>query len=98
MKRFADLYEALDSTTSTLAKVAAMRSYFHEAPPQDAAWALWFLTGRRPKRSSSIGTSVFRCSTRDVPLAKRASCARSGHSNASQNRAHAGSFGAPASM
>ena len=50
MKRFADLYEALDSTTSTLAKVEAMARYFREAPRQDAAWALWFLTGRRPKR------------------------------------------------
>lgn len=50
MKRFADLYEALDSTTSTLAKVEAMVHYFREAPPHDAAWALWFLTGRRPKR------------------------------------------------
>jgi DNA ligase-1 len=50
VKRFADLYEALDSTTSTLAKVEAMVQYFRQAPPQDAAWALWFLTGRRPKR------------------------------------------------
>ena len=50
MKRFADLYEALDSTTSTLAKVEAMVRYFRETPRQDAAWALWFLTGRRPKR------------------------------------------------
>jgi len=50
VKRFADLYEALDSTTSTLAKVEAMARYFREAPRQDAAWALWFLTGRRPKR------------------------------------------------
>ena len=58
MKRFADLYEALDSTTSTLAKVAAMRRYFHEAPPHDAAWALWFLTGRRPKRLLGVRALV----------------------------------------
>src|SRR5262249_53165276 len=50
VKRFADLYEGLDPTTSPLAKVEAMARYFREAPRQDAAWALWFLTGRRPKR------------------------------------------------
>ncbi|HEX8822914.1 MAG TPA: ATP-dependent DNA ligase, partial [Archangium sp.] len=50
MRRLADLYDALDSTTSTNAKVEAMVAYFHEAPPEDAAWALFFLTGRRLKR------------------------------------------------
>ncbi len=50
MKRFADLYDALDGTTSTLAKVAAMISYFQDTPPADAAWGLFFLTGRRLKR------------------------------------------------
>ena len=50
MRRFADLYEALDSTTSTNAKVEALVRYFREAPPEDAAWALYFLTGRRLKR------------------------------------------------
>ncbi|HET6981487.1 MAG TPA: ATP-dependent DNA ligase [Myxococcaceae bacterium] len=58
MKRFADLYEALDSTTSTLAKVAAMRRYFREAPAADSAWALWFLTGRRPKRLLGVRALV----------------------------------------
>ena len=58
MKRFADLYEALDSTTSTLGKVAAMGRYFREAPPADAAWALWFLTGRRPKRLLGVRALV----------------------------------------
>lgn len=50
MKRFAALYEALDRTTSTNAKVGALEAYFREAPPQDAAWALYFLTGRKLKR------------------------------------------------
>ena len=50
MKRFARLYDALDATTSTNAKVAAMERYFAEAPPADAAWALYFLTGQRLKR------------------------------------------------
>jgi DNA ligase-1 len=58
VRRFADLYEALDSTTSTLAKVAAMARYFREAPAADAAWALWFLTGRRPKRLLGVRALV----------------------------------------
>ena len=50
MKRFADLYDAIDRTTSTNAKVAALVEYLSAAPPADAAWALFFLTGRRLKR------------------------------------------------
>src|SRR6185436_1062876 len=50
MKRFAALYDAIDRTTSTNAKVAAMVAYFKDAPPADAAWAVFFLTGRRLKR------------------------------------------------
>jgi DNA ligase-1 len=50
MRRFAALYEAIDSTMSTNAKVAALAAYFREAPPADAAWAVFFLTGRRVKR------------------------------------------------
>src|SRR4029453_895430 len=50
MRRFSQLYEALDATTSTNAKVAALATYFREAPPADAAWAIFFLTGRRLKR------------------------------------------------
>lgn len=50
MKRFVRLYDELDRTTSTNAKVAALRGYLDEAPAADAAWALFFLTGRRLKR------------------------------------------------
>ena len=50
MKRFAQLYDEIDRTTSTNAKVAAMARYFASAPPEDAAWAVFFLTGRRLKR------------------------------------------------
>ena len=47
---FARLYDAIDRTTSTNAKVSAMAEYFTAAPPADAAWAVFFLTGRRLKR------------------------------------------------
>ncbi|MFN7145965.1 MAG: ATP-dependent DNA ligase [Myxococcota bacterium] len=50
MRRFAALYDALDQTTSTNRKVEAMVAWFRDADPADAAWALWFLTGNRPKR------------------------------------------------
>ena len=50
MKAFSSLYEALDMTTSTNAKVAAMVTYFSEVSAEDAAWALFFLMGRRLKR------------------------------------------------
>ncbi len=50
MKRFAALYTELDETNKTNEKVAAMVRYFAEAPAEDAAWAVHFLIGRRPKR------------------------------------------------
>ena len=50
MNRFARLYTALDETTRTNAKVAAMADYFSQADAADAAWAVWFLSGNRPKR------------------------------------------------
>ena len=50
MTRFAHLFAAIDATTSTNAKVEAMAHYFASAPRADAAWAVFFLTGRRLKR------------------------------------------------
>ncbi len=50
MKRFADVYARVDATTSTNAKVAAFTAYLAGAPAADAAWALFFFTGRRLKR------------------------------------------------
>ena len=50
MKRFVALYLALDATTKTGAKESALAAYFRAAPAQDAAWATFFLTGRKLKR------------------------------------------------
>src|SRR5579862_9411957 len=50
MKAFSELYEELDTTTSTNLKVAAMVRYFRAAPPADAAWATYILSGHRLKR------------------------------------------------
>lgn len=62
MKRFAQLYEALDSTTSTTAKTQALVAYFQSAPPEDAAWALYFLAGGKPKQT--VPTAVLRATAR----------------------------------
>lgn len=50
MKAFADLYLQLDATTSSNAKLAALQAYFAQAPAQDAAWAVYFLAGGRPRQ------------------------------------------------
>ncbi|MDZ5603593.1 ATP-dependent DNA ligase [Pseudomonas sp. RP23018S] len=50
MKAFAALYLRLDATTSSNAKLQAMRDYFADAPPADAAWAVYFLSGGRPRQ------------------------------------------------
>lgn len=50
MKRFAALFAELDASTSTLAKVDAMVRYLAEAPDHDAAWAMYFLAGGKPRQ------------------------------------------------
>jgi DNA ligase-1 len=50
MKAFAGLYAELDATTSSNAKLAAMQAYFAQAAPADAAWAVYFLSGGRPRQ------------------------------------------------
>lgn len=50
MKAFATLYAELDATTSSNAKLAALQSYFGQAAPADAAWAVYFLSGGRPRQ------------------------------------------------
>lgn len=51
MKPFAALYAAIDSTTGTRAKTDAMAAYFASAPARDAAWAMYFLTGHKPRQA-----------------------------------------------
>ena len=50
MKDFAQLYARLDATTSSNAKLAALQDYFAQAEPADAAWAVYFLSGGRPRQ------------------------------------------------
>ncbi len=50
MKLFTELYTELEQTNKTNEKVEAMRFYFERAAPEDAAWALYFLSGRKPRQ------------------------------------------------
>ena len=58
MQAFSSLYQTLDQTTSTNTKVASMVQYFDTASARDAAWAVYFLSGRRLKRL--VGASLLR--------------------------------------
>lgn len=55
MKRFVELFEALDRTPRTTEKVRALEDYLRATPAEDAAWALWFLAGGRAKRLVKVG-------------------------------------------
>ncbi len=50
MRRFARLFQELDTTTATAAKVDALCRYFADASPADAAWAVYFLAGGKPRQ------------------------------------------------
>jgi DNA ligase-1 len=58
MKRFSRLFSELDATTSTNEKVEALTRYFDEAPPRDAAWAVYFLAGGKPRQVVKTGSLV----------------------------------------
>ena len=50
MKAFAQLFNELDASTATSAKVDALKRYFGTAAPADAAWAVYFLAGGKPRQ------------------------------------------------
>jgi len=50
VKRFTQLFTELDQTNRTSEKVTALVAYFTAVEPDSAAWALYFLSGRRLKR------------------------------------------------
>ena len=58
MRDFARLYAELDDTTSTSRKLAALQAYFQRARPHDAAWAVYFLAGGKPRQA--VSTRVLR--------------------------------------
>ena len=50
MKRFAALFAELDASTATSAKLAALQRYLAEVDDADAAWAVYFLSGGKPRQ------------------------------------------------
>ncbi|MEM1279564.1 MAG: ATP-dependent DNA ligase [Cyanobacteria bacterium P01_H01_bin.152] len=50
MKRFTELFQAIDATTSTNAKVEALRQYFADEAPENAVWALYLLLSKTRRR------------------------------------------------
>ena len=55
MQRFSRLFQQLDASTATTAKVAALRRYFSEVDAADAAWAVYFLAGGKPRQVVATG-------------------------------------------
>lgn len=51
MKRFTQLFTALDQTTKTSLKTEALATYFSEAPDEDKLWCIALFSGRHPKRA-----------------------------------------------
>ncbi|GAB4570477.1 MAG: ATP-dependent DNA ligase [Rhizobacter sp.] len=58
MKRFAQLFNELDASTATNIKVDALKRYFAQASDADAAWAVYFLSGGKPRQV--VPTAVLR--------------------------------------
>jgi len=58
MREFARLYADLDETTATNRKLEALQNYFEHAAPENAAWAVYFLAGGKPRQA--VPTKVLR--------------------------------------
>ncbi|MCL6434397.1 MAG: ATP-dependent DNA ligase [Leptolyngbyaceae cyanobacterium HOT.MB2.61] len=61
MKRFSQLFQQIDSTTSTNEKVRALQQYFEQEDPANAAWALYLLLGKTRRRliTSKVLRGIF---------------------------------------
>ncbi|WP_417606683.1 ATP-dependent DNA ligase [Primorskyibacter flagellatus] len=51
MKSFAALFNAIDRTTRTKEKTAALTAYLREVPDTEKLWTVALFTGRRPRRA-----------------------------------------------
>jgi DNA ligase-1 len=58
MRDFAALYEALDASTATADKLAALVAYLRVERHADAAWAVYVLAGGKPRQA--VPTAVLR--------------------------------------
>ena len=68
MKRFSQLFNELDASTATSAKVDALKRYFAHVGDADAAWAVYFLAGGKPRQVVNTGILVaLACQRAGVP-------------------------------
>lgn len=51
MRDFSHLYAELDATTATNRKLDALQTYFSHVEAADAAWAVYFLAGGKPRQA-----------------------------------------------
>ena len=58
MREFARLYNELDATTATSRKLDALKKYFGASESANAAWAVYFLAGGKPRQV--ISTKLLR--------------------------------------
>jgi DNA ligase-1 len=68
MRDFATLYEALDASTATGAKLSALVAGLRRAAPEDAAWAVYLLAGGKPRQA--VPTALLRaaaCHAAGIP-------------------------------
>lgn len=69
MKQFARLFNAIDQSTKTTVKTAALAAYFSTAPQQDRLWTIALLSGRRPKRAvTTTRLREWAAETAGIPL------------------------------
>ena len=54
MREFARLFAELDETTATNRKLEALQAYFGSAAPENAAWAVYFLAGGKPRQAVPV--------------------------------------------
>ncbi len=68
MERFTTLCFTLDETAKAPRKVEALKRYFAEAPPGDAAWALFFLLGETAGRAVAASSlRQWACEAAGIP-------------------------------
>ena len=69
MKRFAELFNVIDQTTKTNAKVSALAAYFEAASEEDRLWTIALFSGRRPKRAvTTTRLREWAAETAGIPL------------------------------
>ncbi len=69
MNSFVALFNALDATTKTSVKTAALAEYLRTAPEADRVWTIALLSGRRPKRAvSATELRVWAAEAAGIPL------------------------------